>query len=105
MNSTELLEIIKKFDNPSTIARKIDNYLVSSIEDKSISLYEGYLINGERLRFLYRSITETAWEREIGVYELIDFLNQKLLAQVFSTDTQNIIKMCNEVHKKCIKRY
>lgn len=83
-NTFELLiKKIKERRNPSIIADDITSYIIASLREKQINLYEAYMINMETIRFDRLAYTQPAWERKVGIRTFLSILNQKFLANVF----------------------
>lgn len=83
-NTIELLiKKIKERRNPSIIADDVTSYIIASLREKQINLYEAYMINMETIRFDRLAYTQPAWERKVGIRTFLSILNQKFLANVF----------------------
>lgn len=83
-NTIELLiKKIKERRNPSIIADDITSYIIASLREKQINLYEAYMINMETIRFDRLAYTQPAWERKVVIRTFLSILNQKFLANVF----------------------
>ena len=76
---TDFINEIKSEEYPSILFRKIARFINDGIREKKLTIYEGFLLNQESLRFLERSLFEPAWNKNPGVYDIMHFLNQKLL--------------------------
>lgn len=83
-NNIELLiKKIKERSNPSIIADDITSYIIGSLREKQINLYEAYVVNMEAIRFERLAYTQPAWERKVGIRACLSIINQKFLANVF----------------------
>ena len=78
-----LINKIKTRVNPSIIADDISSFVINSLREDKINIYEAYMINMEVLRFARLGYIQPAWEKKVGIDECLSILNQKLLAHVF----------------------
>ena len=97
---SELIKRIKSHDHPSTKSRKIAIFINDKLREKEITVYEGYLLNQECLRFLEKALFEAAWNEEPSVYDIIHFLNQKLLSHVLKEKTDGLEAVLNKLSKR-----
>ena len=100
-----LKDVIKDKISPTSIELDINEYLVEALEQGDLTLYEFYLINQERLRFTFRSIIEPAWMKTVSIFDVMDLIIQRILADIFEEDSKTLIIQCEEVYSYLDKNY
>lgn len=78
-----IAEQIDQHSPPQLIAMELGFLISDSLKSGEISVYEGYLLNSERLRFRRRAYSEMAWDIKPQISDLLGLLNQKLMAQIY----------------------
>ena len=78
-----LLEEMNPDATTPVIANRIDHFLSDAMREKTVSLYEGYLLNSEILR-LKRCYGN--WNNSVQISTCIMILNQRLLADFFRNE-------------------
>jgi hypothetical protein len=79
-----LINSIKNINNPVVIADKISHFVIDSLRDDTISLYEAYVINSEAVRFKRLGYMQPAWNERVRITICLSLLNQKLLSHIFN---------------------
>ncbi|MBQ7775647.1 MAG: hypothetical protein IJ379_06975 [Lachnospiraceae bacterium] len=83
----ELLTELKKRKNPRIIASELNRFLIQSLREGKISLYEAYLINAEVLNFARDGYILPAWQGfGVSISNCIMLLNQWMMANVFQDE-------------------
>lgn len=82
-----LLETLKCAKSPSSCEVRLGKYVADGLREKQISLYEAFLIQAEVLSFMKSAYTQAAWERKVGIRELLKILNMKLLSVLFQDES------------------
>ncbi|MBN1500155.1 MAG: hypothetical protein JW982_08370 [Spirochaetes bacterium] len=95
----KILSGYNESENPGSTAFNISLFICDGLRNGSLSLYESYMLNYEFLRFNRLWYTQKAWEGWVQITNLIDILNQKLLAEVFNDKQciKSIMDMAEEV--------
>lgn len=85
-----LINSVKSKKNPTMVSDDISDFVITSLREKKISLYEAYLINMEAVRFKRLGYTQPAWSEKVRISICLNLLNQKLLADVFNESVSAI---------------
>lgn len=78
-----LIAVVRGEKNPIVVANNINYFLSDAMRENTISLYEGYLLNWEILRFRRFGYTNSGWGRKVRITICLELMNQKLLAHIF----------------------
>lgn len=81
-----LIKKIYNENNPSLIADGISHFVIDSLRNNNISLYEAYLVNMEAIKFKRLGYVQSAWNEKVRISTCLALINQKLLAHVFDED-------------------
>jgi len=81
-----IAEQICQHSPPQVIAMELGFLISDSLKSGEISLYEGYLLNSEKLRFRRRAYSELAWDIKPQISDLLGLLNQQLMARVYEDE-------------------
>lgn len=79
----KLLEKLKETEVPAVRYNGIMFYAGKARRDGQINLYEEYLLTSEALAFERQSYLLPAWQRKVGISNLINLLNMKMMALLF----------------------
>ena len=94
MGVLELILTLKNKTNPVMISDSISHFIINSLRDNSINLYEAYLINMEAIKFERLGYTQIGWNSRVRISTCLALLNQKLLSDAF--DEHVCAKKVNE---------
>jgi hypothetical protein len=90
-NINNCLQCVFSKSAPNILAVNIGFLIADSLKVGQISLYEGYLLHAEKLRFRRRAYIEPAWGVCVQISDLLSLLNQSLLASLFD-DKADILR-------------
>lgn len=79
----ELINECKAEDHPLILADRLSHFIIQSLREERITLYEAYLIHFEVLKAKRLAYLQPAWNERVQISLCLSFLNQKLLAHVF----------------------
>lgn len=81
-----LLTKIKPIENPVLIGLRIAYFTADGLKQRTLSLYEGFLINDEYLDFQRTGYIQPAWNLNFkaSIKICIELLNQAFLARIFN---------------------
>lgn len=101
----KILLDVRGTDHPSIKANRLSAFLSKLLKEKSIDIYEAYLLNGEIINYEREGYTLPAWNGIANISRCLAILNQRLLALAFKDDEYaNVLKefgiealsLCNE---------
>ncbi len=81
--NTMLIKQLEETDHPAVRRHEVMWYLRDTRNDGQITLYEEYLITAEALAFQRQSYMMPAWNRTVGISDLVPLLNMKMMALLF----------------------
>lgn len=79
-----IMKIIKDIKNPVYISDEVSHFVIDSLREKRINLYEAYMIYNEITRFRRLGYTQPAWNEDVRITTCLYLINQKLLAHIFN---------------------
>lgn len=79
-----IMKTIKDIKNPVHISDEVSHFVIDSLRDRRINLYEAYMINNEVTRLKRLGYTQPAWNEDVRITTCIYLINQKLLAHIFN---------------------
>lgn len=80
----ELLFTIQQEENPSFIADDLSHFVIESLREEQISIYEAYLIHFEVIKFTRISYIQPSWSGKVRITACLALFNQLLLSQLFN---------------------
>lgn len=82
----KILLDVRGTDHPSIKANELSVFLSKMLKEKSIDIYEAYLINGEVINYEREGYTLPAWNGIVNISRCLAILNQRMLALAFKDD-------------------
>lgn len=79
----ELLEELKKEDNPLNIAIEISSFVAELFRNGQMTLYEAYSVYWEAIKYERKGYLQLTHRNYVRISTCITILNQKLLADIF----------------------
>ena len=79
-----LLTKIKPIEHPVLIGLRISYFIADALKQRTLSLYECFLLNDEYLDFQRTGYIQPAWNFKVSIKICIELLNQALLARIFN---------------------
>ena len=89
---SELISNLTKISNPTLIAYRLSDFIVAGLSEKTVNLYEAYLLNNEVIRFFRLGYTQVAWPHGVQISTCLKIISQCFLAYYFN-DESNIRKL------------
>lgn len=79
-----LVENVKAQTNPENRSLEIGVFVSKAMREKTINLYEAYLVSGMKMEFTRLSYVQPAWSNRVRITILLELLNLRLLAAAFA---------------------
>ena len=105
-SSSDLIQDIKKTDNPARKAAKLSFYISDGLRNQELNLYEAYLLQQEVLNYTREGYILPAWNTKVRIATCLALLNQRLMALAFHDRkyAQLLKKWGMEAYTLCAER-
>jgi len=89
----DIVKEIKKYDNPTIKAKKLEFYISDLLHAHKLKIYEAYLLYNEVLSYRKDGYLMSAWGGRVQISTCLELLNQRLLALVFEEKANSDLLM------------